>query len=142
MTKEPLYIISGEELDEYVGLNDIFRPNAMRLADKIRSRPYNPDDQLVWMTPEEEEKRIRQDERKRIEQEKQAAVNAVLDQAMQKIQGRIDGIFEAYHGELNEKVTVRPYAMADGMGEAILMIKKIRQQTGQTSAEQQRGREE
>ena len=52
-----------------------FDDNAMEKI--FRSHPYNPDDRLVWMTPEEEEKRIRQDERKKIEQEKAAAINGV-----------------------------------------------------------------
>jgi len=51
----------------------------------------------------------------------------VLDEGISVIEKRISGIFDAYRGEENEKITERPYAMADGMGEAVLMLKELRQ---------------
>ena len=50
----------------------------------------------------------------------------VLDTGIALIQKRIDGIFEAYKGEINEKLTARPYSVADGMDEAIKMLKSLR----------------
>jgi hypothetical protein len=58
-----------------------------------------------------------------------ASSDKVLDEGIALIQKRIDGIFEAYRGETNEKLTQRPYDMADGMDEAIKMLKELRQQT-------------
>jgi hypothetical protein len=52
----------------------------------------------------------------------------VLDEGIVLIQKRIDGIFEAYRGETNEKLTDRPYAAANGMGEAIKILIELRQQ--------------
>jgi hypothetical protein len=49
-----------------------------------------------------------------------------LDEAILIIEKRIAGIFDAYRGETNEIIVSRPYAMADGMGECILMLKTIR----------------
>ena len=50
----------------------------------------------------------------------------VLDAGIVLIQKRIDGIYEAYKGETNEKLTARPYFVADGMDEAIKMLKSLR----------------
>jgi len=58
-----------------------------------------------------------------------SASSDVLEEGIALIQKRIDGIFEAYRGETNEKLTQRPYDMADGMDEAIKMLKELRQQT-------------
>jgi hypothetical protein len=51
----------------------------------------------------------------------------VLDEGIARIQKRIDGIFEVYRGETNEKLTDLPFNMANGMGEAILILKELRQ---------------
>jgi hypothetical protein len=53
--------------------------------------------------------------------------NKVLDEAINIIEKRIAGIFEAFRGEKNEKITERPFAMVDGMGEVVLMLKELRQ---------------
>jgi hypothetical protein len=50
----------------------------------------------------------------------------VLDEAILIIEKRIAGIFDAYRGETNEIIVSRPYAMADGMGECVLMLKTFR----------------
>jgi len=63
------YIITEEELSNMI-FGEIKGRCADRLrqftADKIRSRPYNPREGMVWMTSEEEETRIRQAERETV----------------------------------------------------------------------------
>ena len=63
------YIITEEELSNMI-FGEIKGRCADRLrqftADKIRSRPYNPREGMVWMTSEEEETRIRQAERDKV----------------------------------------------------------------------------
>lgn len=44
----------------------------------------------------------------------------------EKIQNRIDGIFDAYKEETNPAVSARAYTMADGLGEAINIIESLR----------------
>ena len=58
-----------------------------------------------------------------------SGAGAVLDEGIALIQKRIDGIFDAYRGETNEKLTEIPYAMANGMGESINMLIELRTHT-------------
>ena len=82
---------------------------------------------------EEEEKRIREEERNRPRPPCEecrlvdAARNEAFNEAMEAIQKRIDGIFEAYHGGTYEKLTEYSYTMAIGMGEAHNIIKALQQ---------------
>ena len=82
------------------------------IVNEILSRPFT--EELVWMTPEEEEKKIRQ-----------AAINGVLDDLQEYFENDppIDNGAHTFRRIMNK-------------------IAELRQQTGQTSAEQQRGREE
>ncbi len=56
----------------------------------------------------------------------------ILNSGIALIQKRIDGIFEAYEGETDEKLMARPYAAAQGMDEAIKMLKSLRSGVVQT----------
>ena len=112
MTKE--YIISEEKLQNVCAvLSHHGMPIGARdFGDNIRSRPYNP------------------------EQEKQAAVNAVLGDLWQIC---IENGVELKYGDLLSVPS------KDNGWLILKLVKRIadfRQQTGQTSAEQQRGREE
>jgi hypothetical protein len=66
------------------------------------------------------------------EQEARAATLAAYDKGIALIRNRIDCIMISYEGEHNEDMTRKPYAMADGMNECILMLKSLR-----TSAQEQ-----
>ena len=57
---------------------------------------------------------------------RQFGQDKVLDAGIALIQKRIDGIYEVYKGETNEKLTARLYSVADGMDEAIKMLKSLR----------------
>lgn len=50
----------------------------------------------------------------------------VLEEAINAIEERIKGIFNAYRDEKNEKLTELPFASANGMGECILILKNLR----------------
>ena len=71
-----LFIISGEQLQalEKRGSGSPHCQGGYRedIAKRVRSHPFT--EELVWMTPEEEEKRIRQ-----------AAINGVLDTISDKV---------------------------------------------------------
>jgi hypothetical protein len=54
---------------------------------------------------------------------------SVLVEGVAKIQERIDGIYQAYHGEARQSLTKVPYAMANGMGEAINILISLRSST-------------
>ena len=59
------------------------------------------------------------------------ATLAAYDKGIAEIQKRIDGVMKAFDGETNEKITEKPFLMADGMNECILMLKSLRQQAGE-----------
>ena len=63
-----LFIISREQLQE---IRDGCYHEIFNVLDEVERHPFT--EELVWMTPEEEEKRIRQ-----------AAINGVLDRAIEK----------------------------------------------------------
>lgn len=113
-------------------VHDTAIAQAAREDERRKWRDEHPAD-LVWMTPEEEEKRIREEERNRPRPPCEecrlvdAARNEAFNEAVEAIQKRIDGIFEAYRGETNKKLTENSYTMANGMGEAQNIIKSLQQ---------------
>ena len=62
---------------------------------------------------------------------REQVLDDTLDKAIKVIRNRIDCIMIAYEGEKNEDMTRKPYAMADGMNECILMLKSLRAQQGE-----------
>ena len=127
MTKE--YIISEEQLKEYIELNDIFRPNAMRLADKIRSRPYNPEPAKAMPSCASSSDELSS-------KEKQAAINEERGRALKKLIRIRSMVKHAWEGERD----TNPPDLGGILKFVEGFIAELRQQTGQTSAEQQRGR--
>ena len=119
MTKEPLFIISGEQLDRALAYRvrvlPFMQPNERgeweRFIASCRSRPYN-------------EQEIRQ-----------AAINGVLDE--------LEDWRKVNTVEVGDEWDCRTQDVVDSeslMQWISLRKSDLRQQTGQTSAEQQRGR--
>jgi hypothetical protein len=74
------------------------------------------------------ERECRKDEREKVAR---VATIAAYEKAEVAIQERIDGIFDAYRGETNEKLTEHAFTMANGMGEAQKIVKSLRIQEPQ-----------
>jgi len=51
----------------------------------------------------------------------------VLNKGISVIKNRIECIMISYEDEKNKEITVRPYAMADGMNECIIVLKSLRE---------------
>ena len=112
-----------EELykDEYFDV-DPLQVRITYYLDSIKEGDYDCD---CASCPAPSEQEIRKDEREK-----------VLDEGIELIQKRIDGIFEAYRGEENKNLTELPFTTANGMGQCIIMLKKLRSKQGEQVAQQ------